>query len=184
MRVIPAILPKNIEELERGLVKLREHSALVQIDICDGKFVPSVTWPYSKDKESEKGQIAIDQNKLSLWKSFDFEFDLFTFNPEIILEEAVHNGIRRAVIHQTSTFNLENIIIKYSPYIDITIGISLDANLEEIKNFMGHVSTIQCMGIRKPGFPGQPFDKKVIDQVKEIREKYPHHIISVDGEVN
>ncbi len=40
------------------------------------------------------------------------------------------------------------------------------------------------MGIDKIGFQGQPFDERVLEQVKNIREKFPEKIISVDGSVN
>ena len=40
------------------------------------------------------------------------------------------------------------------------------------------------MGIEKIGYQGQPFDERVIDQVKALRKEYPELIISVDGGVS
>jgi len=40
------------------------------------------------------------------------------------------------------------------------------------------------MGIEHIGFQGEPFNEKVIEQIKNLKEKYPDLIISVDGSVN
>ena len=49
VEVIPAIVPKNLEDLKEHLMRLRGIVRMVQLDVCDGIFVPSKTWPYGKD---------------------------------------------------------------------------------------------------------------------------------------
>ena len=40
--LIPAILPENYNDLRGHIEALEGSVSLVQIDICDGKFVPSI----------------------------------------------------------------------------------------------------------------------------------------------
>lgn len=40
------------------------------------------------------------------------------------------------------------------------------------------------MGIEKIGFQAQPFDVRVLENVKKIKEIYPSILISIDGGVN
>ena len=40
------------------------------------------------------------------------------------------------------------------------------------------------MGIEHPGSQAEPFDERVLSQIKSLREKYEELIISVDGSVN
>ncbi|KKP76360.1 MAG: hypothetical protein UR72_C0002G0006 [Parcubacteria group bacterium GW2011_GWC1_35_21] len=40
------------------------------------------------------------------------------------------------------------------------------------------------MGIEKVGFQGQEFNKKVLENIKILKERFPDLVISVDGGVN
>ena len=40
------------------------------------------------------------------------------------------------------------------------------------------------MGIEKIGFQGEPFDERVLDQIKALRKQFPEVTISVDGAVD
>ncbi|HEV7702571.1 MAG TPA: hypothetical protein VGO63_03990, partial [Candidatus Paceibacterota bacterium] len=44
--IIPAILPKNYADLKNKISLVRGFVPLVQVDICDGVFVKSTTWPF------------------------------------------------------------------------------------------------------------------------------------------
>lgn len=46
--IVPAILPRNFSELREKLSRVAGLVDTVQIDVCDGRFVPSKSWPYAK----------------------------------------------------------------------------------------------------------------------------------------
>lgn len=51
--IIPSILVENFNELNEKLAKFINIAKTVQIDVCDGKFVSSISWPMNiRDKES------------------------------------------------------------------------------------------------------------------------------------
>ncbi len=50
--IIPAVLPKHYEDLKNKIALVRGVVPVVQIDICDGIFVPNITWPFMAKAES------------------------------------------------------------------------------------------------------------------------------------
>ena len=55
MEILPAIMPESYADLED---KARRVAGLVhyaQIDIMDGNFVPSMSWPYKNNNKEEEG---------------------------------------------------------------------------------------------------------------------------------
>jgi len=57
MEIIPAILPKNYEDLKNKIALVRGVVPLAQTDICDGVFVPSKTWPFESGLEEHFNKI-------------------------------------------------------------------------------------------------------------------------------
>jgi hypothetical protein len=55
LEIIPAIMPRNYEDLKNRVALVRGIVPLVQIDICDGIFVKNQTWPY--DEPSRKHML-------------------------------------------------------------------------------------------------------------------------------
>src|SRR5271154_4804508 len=88
--IIPAILPKNYEDLKNKIALVRGVAPVVQIDICDGNFVPSITWPFLSKSYDETflennfdehfRRILNEQEGLPFWEDIDFELDLMVTN--------------------------------------------------------------------------------------------------------
>jgi ribulose-phosphate 3-epimerase len=57
-------------------------------------------------------------------------------------------------------------------------------NLSDAKDLIMKANFVQLMGIENIGYQGQPFDPRVLDQAKHVREIKPDAIISADGGVN
>jgi pentose-5-phosphate-3-epimerase len=43
MKIIPATLRNNFEDIKKDIQSLNNVSDIVSVDICDGEFVPSFT---------------------------------------------------------------------------------------------------------------------------------------------
>ncbi|HQO71097.1 MAG TPA: hypothetical protein PLH90_02145, partial [Candidatus Paceibacterota bacterium] len=76
IEVIPAILVDNYKELQTKISKFVGLSEMVQIDVCDGSFVPSVSWPMNKKDRDSILPIIDEEEGLPSWDKLDFEFDL------------------------------------------------------------------------------------------------------------
>lgn len=190
LEIIPAILPSSYRDLEDKLMRVRGLTRNVQIDICDGFFVPSKTFPFtsSADKEQFK-QILAEEETLPFWEEFDFELDLMVQESKKVSEDWVRAGASRIIIHIESPDDrgaleaLQPLRDTYATAVDVALAISLETPIEKLETLAHLGSTIQCMGIAKIGMQGQPLDERIYEKVKEIRRLYPEHTISVDGGV-
>lgn len=188
IEIIPAILPQDFDELYQkvGLVKTSAH--LIQVDICDGIFVPSKTWPYRGEKDSFL-KIQKQEDGMPYWEEVDYELDLMIKNAHKKFLDLVTLGPKRIVFHIEAEDDgfldfLKNLDIYYKENIEIGIAINTQTSLESIKEFVPYVSYIQCMGIEHIGVQGSTPDERVYDQIRSIRVQYPDLPISVDGSVN
>src|SRR6185436_5296895 len=100
MQILPAIIPKDREDLEEHLSQVLGLVSLVQIDICDGKFVKNVTWPYFKGKYSDDFQNILKEDEgLPFWKEIDFEIDLMVANPFEVVTDWISAGASAVILH-------------------------------------------------------------------------------------
>jgi ribulose-phosphate 3-epimerase len=196
MEIVPAILPKSYYELEEKLEIAAPHTHAVQVDICDGGFVPSRTWPYLKGTESDIifDEIVSQEKAFPHWENIDFEFDLMVRNVYEKIPDFISAGASRIVVHLESVdqAELDLIIRDYGKHseelgpFDVELGIALmpSASPEDIKHILPNIHFVQVMGIDKIGFQGQTMTQKAIDLVAALRLAYPELLISVDGGVN
>ena len=98
IEIIPAILPSDFREILEKADLVKGFTKTIQIDICDGHFVPSFTWPYIKHDDSYERMLH-EEDGLPFWKELDYEFDLMVDHPEKIIEDWVMVGATRIVIH-------------------------------------------------------------------------------------
>ena len=180
MNISPAIIPKSYEDLRQKISLVKDFSHSVQIDITDGIFVPSTSWPYSDSVWSEG--IFLD---MPFCNECNFEFDLMIQNPEKTINDWIMEGASRIVIHVESTDNLELLIAELK---EKNIGVGLAFNIETPFDLylplLDRADFIQLMGIEKIGFQGQTFSEKIFEKIADLRKRKPDVIISVDGGVN
>ena len=199
--VLPAIIPISYEDLKEKMSVVRGLTSLVQIDVCDGKFVSSKCWPYVGDEENNFEKILKEDEGFPFWQDMDFEADLMVQNPETEAEKWIKAGAKAIVLHYESSSDIIELIKRlrkdygYSADsiagIEIGIAINIDtpnAVLDEFlnadKNGRAFIDFVQFMGIKKIGYQGQEFDEEVFKKIKALRKKYPSVMISIDGGVN
>lgn len=182
-QIIPAIIPKDFRELEEKITMVKGIVPFVQIDVMDGRYTPEASWPYRKH-DSNFEEIQDQTRGLPGWEEVDFEIDLMVKEPENIIDEWITAGASRIIIHLDSTEKLDEIIQKLNGLVEIGVALGITTPLEKIEPYINSINFIQCMGIEKIGFQGQPFDERVLERIKEIKSKYTSMVVSVDGGVN
>ncbi|MGC9605628.1 MAG: hypothetical protein ABSF56_02640 [Minisyncoccia bacterium] len=183
IEIIPAILPKDFKEIEDKAVMVKGLVKTVQIDICDGHFVPSFTWPYKKHDDSFE-KIVHEEEGLPCWQDLDYEFDLMVDSPEKVVDEWVEAGGSRIIVHAESKGNVGKAIDILQDRVEIGLALNEDTPLDAINPYREKINFVQLMGIDKIGFQGQAFDEKVDGRIKEARIKFPGLPISIDGGVS
>jgi len=199
--VLPAIIPISYEDLKEKMSVVRGLTSLVQIDVCDGKFVSSKCWPYVGDEENNFEKILKEDEGFPFWQDMDFEADLMVQNPETEAEKWIKAGAKAIVLHYESSpkiLDLVNILRKDYGYladsvagIEIGLAINIDTSNTVLDEFLKAdkdgkvlVDFVQFMGIKKIGYQGQEFNEEVLKKIKTLRKKYSDIIISIDGGVN
>ncbi len=184
MEIIPAILPKKFSEIEEKIEMINGLSDIVQIDICDGKFVPTITWPYWKTDENFEAIIR-EERGMPEWESIDYEFDLMIDNPSSDdARKWLSAGAERITLHLESSKDLKPVIDVLHGLVEIGIAIGNQTPIEDLKKYIDRIQYIQVMGIRKAGFQGQKFESNTFDKIKELKANFPNIKIQVDGGVN
>lgn len=178
MEIIPAIIPKNFDDLKTKISFVKGMTNYVQIDITDGIFVSSKSWPFSDEMWSLGIHLTLPCEECNL------EFDLMINRPEEKIQNWLEIGAKRIVIHVESTNNLEKIIGELKGKVEIGLAFNINTSFELFDNLLNKVDFIQLMGIEKIGFQGEQFSEKVFEKIKELKIKKPDIIISVDGGVN
>lgn len=199
IEVIPAIIPQDFEDLKDHLSLVKGLVPIVQVDICDGKFVPSKSWPYIGD-HGEFNSITKEEEGLPFWQEVDIEVDLMVVHPQNLIESWINAGVKRIVLHYESTSNLkavlENLREKYGYLSNVPVSLEFGVAFD-IKTSNDHIHQfldidkegrsladfIQFMGIRRVGYQGEYFVEEVLGKIRELRQDHPEAIISVDGGV-
>jgi len=188
--IIPAVLVESFNELNEKLAKFVNIADIVQIDICDGNFVPSLSWPMNPRDRDSIDAILNEENGLPFWEQLDFEFDLMVLNAHKQFDFFARLGAKRIVFHLEAEEekSFKEFLESMDPYFkdNISIGIALNTttDIKKLEPFINYIDFVQCMGIENIGFQGEPFDEKVLTQIKDLHAKYLELKISVDGSVN
>lgn len=183
IEIIPAILPMDFEELEEKISLMSGFVKTVQVDVCDGQFVPNATWPYRKPDDSFK-KLVHEEMGMPNWQDLNFEIDLMANRPEERVDEWVRAGASRVIIHAESKGDLNRALANLAERVEIGLALNEETPVEAITPYRELINFVQLMGIDRIGFQHQHFDENVIGRVREVRLKYPGLPIAVDGGVS
>lgn len=178
-------MPKSFDDIREHAEKVFEYVEFIQLDLMDGKFVESKTWPFfDKDKQSAR-ELLDGEIRLPYADRIKYEFDLMVMEPESDLKKYQKLGASRLIIHANSIGD-KYFFLKEITSLKIEWGIAFLStdNLNDWKDIIDKSNFIQLMGIENIGYQGQPFDPRVLDQVNRVRGIKPNAIISVDGGIN
>ena len=182
--IIPAILPKSYGELEEKLDIAASHAHSIQIDVCDGYFVPSRTWPMnSGDRETFKLMVNKRQ-KLPYADDFAFDLDLMVHSPENVIRDLIKLGAARVSIHIEAKHDFAACRRAAGDEVELGVALVADTPLSRLEPFKGQFDYIQLMGIASIGKQAQPFDERVLERIREAKRMFPGVPIQIDGSVN
>lgn len=191
--IVPAILEKNFNEIKNKLTALREQTSCVHIDICDGIFVPSQTWPFSSGgfDDFDFRKIINEEEGMPFWDEFDFEFDLMVMNAVKDFDLYMKLGPKRIILHSDLSRDVEefeHFLEGLDMYIrdNVQIGIAFKPSddLVVVSKLSHKADFLHCMGSDKIGFQGEPFSEKALENIKFLKKNLPGVVISVDIGIN
>lgn len=191
--ITPAILEKDYREIKNKLIFLRGRVQCVQLDFCDGVFVPSTTWPFAtggfNDPDFEK--IMNEEEGLPFWEDFDFEFDLMVADAVEHSDAYMKLGPKRIIFHLAAQKNLEafeefleSMDIYLRDNVEIGLAFRPSEDLKLVSRLSHKVDFLHCMGSDRIGFQGEKFSDKALQNIKILKRELPGIVISVDIGIN
>ncbi len=167
IRVVPAILTEDPLALEKMLHQAASFTDYVQIDIMDGKFVPS--------QSINRKHIAGLPVKLK------WEAHLMVLNPEEYADGFKKAGASKIVFHHEATTSPQQVISRIRK-LELKIGLAINPEtpVSAIAPYIGEIDSVLLLTVT-PGFYGSKFIPEVMDKVAELRKIRPGIEIGVDG---
>jgi len=166
VQVIPGILEKDWEEIERKLEIIKPISRKVHIDFLDGKFSPEVSFldpgPFAKYKDD-----------------FFMEAHLMVEDPAKYVKPLSDAGFNRFLGHIEKMKDLDEFIAEGQIHGEVGIAVDIDATIESLKVPYDDLDCILLMGV-KAGKSGQVFLPQTLEKIKKLvqRTETP---IEIDG---
>lgn len=181
--IVPAIPAASWEELSAKLDALHGTAPWFQIDVCDGIFVPSRSWPMQPADRAQFTKLVRGDEGLPHWQEFNFEVDLMVHTPEKYLTSWISVGVRRAVIHLESQHDWSLVKEAAGDSVELGLAIDLDPPYEKLTAYVPRVEYLQIMGIAKLGKQGTDPDDRVYALIEKVRRDFPDVTIQIDGGV-
>ncbi len=198
--IIPAILPKHYEDLKNKISLVRGVVPIAQVDICDGVFVKSMTWPFNSPSDEGISSDGLDEHfkriinedeGMPFWEDIDFELDLMVVDAVTNFDIYTKLGAKRIIFHLEAVGNLEDfkdfiegIDVYIRDSLQIGVAINPSTPIDKIFPLSNVIDFVQFMGNDKIGHQGMSLDEKVYENIKNLREKYFDLPIAVDIGVN
>lgn len=174
--IVPAIIPQSKEHVIETLERVA-FSHEIQLDVVDGKFTETISWPYQPTGEPIEVKAQTDQ--------FTLEVDLMVTDAFAAAESWIVAGADMIIFH-IETIDLEAMKKFIEMHRNVTFGVAAhgDTSVEKIISYAKAADYVQLMGIYEIGAQGQPFDEAVLEKVERVRQEFPDMTIAVDGSVN
>lgn len=173
--IVPAIIPTSAADVSL-LARALSFSPELHLDVVDGVFVPTISWPYQPAGIAKAVKTETDP--------FTLEVDLMVANPLPAADAWLEAGADMLVFH-VETIPLPA-FTRFVESTTISVGISAlnDTPFPTLEPYLAVADYVQVMGIAKIGAQSQPFDERVIERIKVVKQAYPQLMVSVDGSVN
>lgn len=188
MEIKPAIIPRSLEHLEEFVTEMKNDFPVVHVDICDGEFVKSTSWLFNKSSDvTDLEKFGDEGEGLPGWEDVDYEVDLMVRDPLPLMKAWLHAGASSFVVHAEGID--ENVFkdlltTAHEMEARLILAVNPQTDISKYESFIPLADSIQCMGISRIGFQGEPFDERVYDNMKKVQEIAPDKSIQIDGAVN
>ena len=166
--ILPSIIAVTQEEVNKRINKVKDYAEWLQLDVMDGKFVPTHSLDFDFDLPETNCR---------------YEAHLMVNNPEDWINKHIEK-VDALLFHIEPCKDPKKIIqIVKDKGKKIGLAINPETSLEKIKPYLDDIDEVIIMTVT-PGFYGSPFLPEQLIKVKELRNLKPILNIEVDGGIN
>lgn len=170
MQITPALLETSADALKQKAALVENNVDLLQIDVGDGTFIPTVT-VLPRALGEYRPMTAI-------------EVHLMVARPERFVADWAHLGATHITFHVESEGDLERFVAQCRELdCDVTIARRPGTPIEKLEPFLDLVDEVMFLGVQ-PGAQGNPFVTEVLDDVRAFHKAFPAVPLALDGGVS
>ncbi|MFB3925403.1 MAG: hypothetical protein ACE14T_05060 [Syntrophales bacterium] len=170
MKIVPALLSEKFEDFAVRLKQAESFADYVQVDIMDGLFVPTKSFP--------PGEL----NRIET--SLPFEIHMMVDDPITCLNQVRNRRLKRAIFHFESKAAFPD-FLDAAKKRGVEPGMAINPRTEfcDFEKAAEQIPALTFLTV-EPGRYGSPFRPEVLKKISETRAAFPDKVISVDGGVS
>lgn len=170
MKIVPAILAENYADFLMRLRQAESFTDYVQIDLMDGSFVPSLSFPA--------------ENLNGLRTSLSFEVHLMVKHPFAYMSKVFNQNLKKVIFHfESDVKHLDFIDQMKKRGFDVGMAIRPETEISEFEEIAEMSDTLLFLTV-DPCCYGNPFKPEVIEKIRKTRHMFRNNNISADGGVS
>ena len=170
MKIVPSVLAENFDDLLLRLRHAESFTDYVQIDLMDGEFVSSLSFPAER----------LNEIKTSL----SFEIHLMVKNPFAYMSRIFNPSLRKVFFHFESEVNNREFVDQMRKRgLEVGMAVKPGTEIEEFKEAADGVDSLLFLTV-DPGSYGSPFRPEVLERIRKVRAMFKSKILSADGAVS
>ncbi|MGE5237463.1 MAG: ribulose-phosphate 3-epimerase [Chloroflexota bacterium] len=170
MKIVPSLLAEDFDDFVDRLRKAEKFADYVQIDLMDGDFVPTKSFP--------------PERLNSIETSLAFEVHLMVRDPLPHIEGIKHPGLRRIIFHVEADGNHAEAVASIQERgLSAGLAIKPETAIEDVRMALECADTLLFLTV-DPCCYGSPFKSEVLEKIAEARPMFPGRTITVDGGVS
>jgi ribulose-phosphate 3-epimerase len=177
IEIAPSILASNFAKLAEEVKKVEEGGAdVIHVDVMDGHFVPNISLGIPVVESLRKATpLALDVH-------------LMIEQPEEYIEEFIHAGAGRILVHQEATPHLDRALEMIREHgAQAGAAINPSTPVVMLSEVLDRLDTVLVMSVN-PGFGGQKFIPNAVKKIRQLNEWRARYNaafrIEVDGGVD
>ena len=181
VEIIPTCVPKSAGDLANASRAIRAYASTIHIDITDGTFTSSCTWPYHK-------KDTYSSFDLSGAHELEKEIHLMVQDPREIGIQFARAGAFRILGHVEAFENEDDAhgaldAWRHAGAREVGLGLLWETPFEMLEHHALIMDVVHIMSIARIGTQGIPYEPSAPERVRAYHELHPDTLISVDGGV-
>lgn len=170
MKIVPAILAEKFDDFVQRLREAESFAEYVQIDLMDGIFVPSLSFPADR------------LNGMEI--SVPFEMHLMVRHPFAYMSKVFNPRLRRVIFHfEADVKHLDFIEQMKKRGLEVGLAVKPETGMEEFRGIAEYADSITFLTV-DPCCYGSPFKPQVMEKIRKARQLFKDKVLSADGAVS
>lgn len=159
IEIIPGVLEKEWDEIEKKLEKIKTFATSAHIDFIDGKFVDNLTYLEFENFKKYSSDILLEAH-------------LMVENPLEYLQPLYRAGFKRFIGHIEKMPDISEFVAQGQILGEVGLALDGPTDIDVLKDI--NLDDLDCILIytsEKVGFAGPPLMPERLEKIRNLREK-------------